>query len=583
LADAGARAGQRQAVALVAGLIEGGANHAVISPGSRSTPLALACLREPSLTSRVMIDERSAAFFALGIARVTGRPVIVVATSGSAPANWYPAVIEAHEDNLPLVLVSADRPAELLDCGANQTTDQAGLFGGRARGCLVLPAADDNAAERDTAHAAALGVRAANLSLWPRPGPVHVNAAFREPLVDVAVTDVSQRATQSVPTTAIATPQSAPAARALDEIADTFSEGQGVIVCGPCKPGTIDPPALLELADKCGAPVLADPLSGIRFGPWPKDYVITGFDAFLRHAPPARHDWIVQFGSTPTSAALQRWIANPGSPRPIVVAAQSPWSDPSLRSRLVVLADPSMVVDSLLDMTPPVSRGDWLKKWRRADNAVRLSLGNTETLPVESRLMEAIARHLPASGTLFLGNSMVVRDADSFLRSRDQPMAVFGNRGVSGIDGNVSTALGIAAATTEPMIAVVGDVALFHDLNALALAAEQAMTVVVINNGGGAIFGYLAQRDLPEFAHGWLTPPGLDMEKVAAAFGLEYHRVATGGEAGPTLEATVAAGHGVLVDFVVDRDASLMAHRAWWQSLGARLPAPDEDHGASTR
>ncbi len=358
LADDQALEGLRQAQSLVAGLVKGGVMRAVISPGSRSTPLALACLRHECLTTEVVIDERSAAFFALGMARKSCRPVVLVATSGSAPANWYPALVEAHEDRIPLIFVSADRPPELLDCGANQTTNQSVLVGQRVRAFLALAPA--SGADVDYPHAASVGARAADISQWPWPGPVHVNVPFREPLVVAATGDADPAANRMAEPVNVARPTLEPDAWALGEIAAAISGGRGMIVCGPCHSGVIDPSALVTLADKCDAPILADPLSGLRCGPWPKRSVISSYDGFLRGQPPASPEWVLHFGATPTSAALQRWLAQPGMPRPMIVSAYPGWPDPSLRAGLVIHADPGRVIEMLCDRVSVASHTDWM-------------------------------------------------------------------------------------------------------------------------------------------------------------------------------------------------------------------------------
>ncbi len=563
MADDQALAGLRQAQSLIAGLVQGGVMQAVVSPGSRSTPLALACLRHERLTTEVVIDERSAAFFALGVARKSCRPVVLVATSGSAPANWYPALIEAHEDRIPLVFVSADRPPELLDCGANQTTTQNALFGDRVRAFLALGPSSGGAI--DYVHASSVGTRAADLSLWPCPGPVHVNVPFREPLVVVG----TELADNAVPRPAqpanVARPVLEPDAWALGEIDKAMSGGRGIIVCGPCHSGEIDPSALVTLAEKCAAPILADPLSGLRCGAWPKRAVISGYDAFLRGQAPGYPDWVLQFGGTPTSGALRRWLAQPQMPQPMIVAAYPPWPDPALRAGLVVHADPGRVIEMLCDMVSVASHAIWTDDWRRSDDEIWSV--DAAALPAEAALMQAVSATIAENGSLFLGNSMIIRDADSFLIGRDAPLAIFGNRGVSGIDGNISTAAGIAATAPEATIAIVGDVALFHDLNGVALAARHELKLIVVNNGGGAIFGYLAQKQLPEFEHGWLTPPGLDLERVADLFGLSYHRIGTDENPQVVLDRALCRPGPMLIEMRVSREASSVAHREWWRAL----------------
>ena len=272
---------------LVSGLVTGGTRHAVISPGSRSSPLALAADLCPHLATTILPDERSAAFFALGQARAEGRPVLVIATSGTAPANWFPAVIEASMDAVPLVLVSADRPEELLRTGANQTVDQDHLFGRYVRDYLRLPAPG----KRDVSLFASTGRRVADAAIWPRPGPVHVNAAFREPLLpstDEPVVDWPEAVDE------IQRPTVRPDPAAMDRLERRLDGGNGVILCGRARYPTAFAQVLGELAHRLRCPVLADPLSNLRWGPHRRDNIVTGADLLLRRRVGGpRPDWIL--------------------------------------------------------------------------------------------------------------------------------------------------------------------------------------------------------------------------------------------------------------------------------------------------
>lgn len=549
----------RRAAALLDGLAGGGASHVVLSPGSRSTPLALAAARGEGLTLYVSPDERAGGFFALGLARATRLPAILVATSGSAPGHWLPAAIEAAEDDVPLVLVSADRPPELVGCGANQATDQSRLFGAHSRANFTLAADASPALARD------LGRRVALACRWPWPGPVHVNAAFREPLVPA-------RATDCPPWRSRCEPVPVPAggvveADALARAAAVFQGRRGVVLAGRLPTGDPAAAGAARLADLLGCPLVADPLSGLRAGSDGEEHLTTA-DALLRDGSLPAPEWCLRVGAPPVSRLLEEWAGR--AARSLVVTRRAAWQDPARTAEYVLPGDPAATLAGLAAVV--AERGLRAAPWPElaALQAAALeALARLDPAPAEAGLVTALARELPEGAALFLGNSLVVRDFDRFLPWREAALALYANRGVSGIDGNVASAAGIAAGLDRPMLAVVGDVALFHDLNALWLAARHGVVVLVINNGGGAIFAELPQAALPEFDRLWLTPTGLDLAAAAALFGLPFAR-----HQDPSALAAVAAQHlargeAALLELVVDREASARGRRAWWAACRA--------------
>lgn len=562
-ADAGdpGAAAYRRAVALLDGLTAAGLEAVVVSPGSRSTPLALAAARCTALRVHVVADERSAAFFALGLARATGRPPALVATSGSAPAHWLPAVIEACEDEQPVLLLSADRPPELLDCGANQATAQHRLFATHARALFTLPP------EATAGHAHDVGRRAAAACLWPRRGPVHVNVAFREPLV---AADPSSCRAWSPGAPAVHVPgRVTPDLGALASTAARFAGRRGAILAGRLPPGDAAAGAVLALATALDCAVIADPLSGLRAGQDMAARVLCAADAFLRDPAMAAPDWLIRVGLPPVSQRVERWAAR--CPDILQLAATPEWADPLRAAGKVLLGDPAA---SLSALAAAVTRaGLRAAPWHELDEleaAALASLATRDGLPAEVALVRAIAAAAPAGTPVFIANSLVVRDFDSFLPRRAAPLALHANRGVSGIDGNLSTAAGIVAGAARPGLAVLGDLALFHDLNALSLCRDRPLVVVVVNNGGGAIFGQLPQAALPEFDELWLTPPRLDLQHAAAMFDLDYARLDAASDLEVVIASRLAAGRPSLLEFVVDRSASHAGRLAWWQSLETR-------------
>jgi 2-succinyl-5-enolpyruvyl-6-hydroxy-3-cyclohexene-1-carboxylate synthase len=554
----------RRSVALFDGLAGAGLRHIVLSPGSRSTALALAAARCEAFTLHVIADERSAAFFALGLARATGGPAALVATSGSAPAHWLPAAIEACEDEQPLLLLSADRPLELLDCGANQATEQGRLFAAHARAVFALPA---DAGDR---HAWDVGRRAAAACRWPRPGPVHINVALREPLVPA---DPEACTAWSPGPAAVEAPAKAtPSLPALAGWAARLRGRTGAILVGRLPPSDPAAEAAIELAQALDCPLIADPLSGLRHAGHPGARVICTADAFLRHPAAPVPDWLIRVGRPPVSRWVEEWAARCGDT--LLLGQNAAWADPSRAAARVVLGDPAASLAALAAVArrAELQAAPW-DALDRLDAAAREALAGIEAPPAEAALVRAAAAAAGSRTPLFVSNSLVVRDFDSFLGRDGEALVLHANRGVSGIDGNLSTAAGIAAGSGRTTLAVLGDLALFHDLNALALLREVPVVAVVINNGGGAIFGQLSQAALPEFERLWLTPPGLSAERAAALFDLPYDRLDIAADPAAMLRDALAAGRGMLLEYVVDRAASHAGRKAWWDALAGSVTA----------
>lgn len=531
---------------LMDGFAAAGVNRAVISPGARSTPLALAALRHPAITTHVIIDERAAAFFALGMAKAEGLPVVLIATSGSAVANWFPAVVEADMGRVPLLLLSADRPPELQDCGANQTMDQLGLFGSHVRAFHPLPPAD-----AATAWLSGLAARGVAASLGPLPGPVHINVPLREPLVPADPLAFScPAATAVVPRRLAAALHPDPASYA--ELNALLAAGPGAIVCGPDDLGSTARVAIVDLAGRLGVPLFADILSSLRCGGNVLANVLAHPDQVARTAPTAA--WVLRFGGTPVARATNAWLERNRGVQ-IVLAAHPRHADPIGSATHVLHADPAILCRGL---DAPTAAPRWLERFLDLDRAASMAAGAAcaDDRIFEGSLLRALLHALPAGTPLFLGNSLTVRATDWFAGRGAAPRRVFGNRGVSGIDGNLSTACGIAA-TLGPTVAVVGDLAFLHDLNALALGKHCPLTVVLLDNGGGGIFDHLPQAALPEFEQGWLTPQSFDPACAAQAFGLVCTRAAGVREAVAAIVAALDTPRLSIVHLSIDRSLSL--------------------------
>jgi len=438
--------------ALLSSLYQGGVRHVVIAPGSRNTPLTAALTSEGApFRTWLHLDERSAGYFALGLARQTGTPVVVTCTSGTAAANFLPAAVEARLSRVPLVFLTADRPPEARDVGAAQTVDQVNLFGTHAKWSADLPVADASALDELVRYAASAGARAAATALEAPSGPVHLNIPFREPLIeagDLPFGDVEQPVARS--------PRRAePDAATVARLAAMLPGRRGLLVCGPESEG-LPAEEIAALARALGWPVIADPLSGLRAGTHDRALVIDSVDALVR-VPElvvvAAPQVVVRFGTAMTCKPFNTWLAAlPGVHRIVVDPAEPStggWRDPDLQADESVAADPGSLARALLAVIEGSSTDPaWAALWTDANATARTALrAASEEIaePFEGRVVYDLADALPDGATLVAGNSMPVRDIDSFFASTERRVRIVGTRGASGIDGVVSTAVGAAA------------------------------------------------------------------------------------------------------------------------------------------
>jgi len=553
------------ASAMVDALVAGGVRHACVSPGSRSTALALALARHDAITVHVHLDERSAAFFALGIVKASGEPVALACTSGTAAAEYLPAVVEASQSRTPLVLLTADRPPRLRGTGANQTIDQTDLYGRFARTYLEPPVpatTADVAAWRDT------GERAVATATSPPTGPVHVNCCFEEPLVpDGADVGAAPDVPAAEPTAR--EPDREAARAALGGIFETFAGRRGVLTVGGLRPPSTL--ALLSLAGLLGWPVLAEPLSGLRLdassagrslaaGQW-----LAGDAAWLAaHRP----ELVLQVGASPTTRATQALL---GSADAVVVLDRDHLDpDPDRRAERRVRVDPELFAAVAWDEAeagnrPPPADPAWADAWRGADLLARAAVDRTIDAwsePFEGRIARDLAGFLPHGSVFCVGSSSPVRDLDAYMAPRRPPriwnptdlVRFVANRGASGIDGFVSTTLGAAAADVGPTYALLGDLTFLYDAGALLWSARRGApaVLVVLRNGGGEIFSLLAQRELPEHRELFVTPHTTDLGAVCAAAGAGHERVDRATAFLPAVERAAREGGVGVVEVVVD-------------------------------
>jgi 2-succinyl-5-enolpyruvyl-6-hydroxy-3-cyclohexene-1-carboxylate synthase len=507
-----------------------------VAPGSRSTPLTVAVSEHPQLEVLSHLDERSAAFFALGRGRRTGSPTALVCTSGTATANFHPAVLEASESRVPLLALTADRPPELQDSGANQTTDQTSLYGDAVRYHRTLPEPEPDARKLRSLRTTV--DRAVAETTATPPGPVHLNVPFRKPLEPVEVPgdipegferEYPEAATGRVGPFVTRTRGETRLRRAdLQALAGAVEDvDRGLVVCGPADRPMPARPALSRLAEATGFPVLADPLSGLRFGPHVEQTTVCGgYDSYLDGAESwADPELVLRYGASPTSKTLRKYLAAADA-RQVVVDPAGGWREAEFTATDLVAADPSPLADGLAAAVEESGSPDWHGRFADAEaDYWPLVAEACEERLFEGAVLHEVARRLPDPTTLFVSNSMPVRDLDRFGRPRTADVFALGNRGVSGIDGVTSTALGAGSATDDPLVLVTGDLAYYHDMNGL-LALERCdvdATVVLLNNDGGGIFHKLPIEDFdPPFTEQFVTPHGLDFAPTGELYDLEF-------------------------------------------------------------
>ncbi len=617
-----------------------GVRHVVYCPGSRSTPLALRFMEHPRLRCWMHLDERSAAFFALGMAKRRREPVAVLCTSGTAAANLAPAVVEAHYARVPLLLLTADRPPELRDAGAPQTMDQLHLYGRHVRWFLevALPESEPELLR----YVRTVAAKAVAAATGPFSGPVHLNFPFREPLIPeppeatdepwpsgrpepdrLAAEWAASADSPLTPYAQVTAGVPSIGAREVQRLAEQLTAAErGIIVCGP----QTDPEfaaAVSQLAQRLQFPLLADPLSQVRCGRHSLAAVIDTYDALLRvpsFVEQARPEIIVRFGGLPVSKPLLQYMSRYADVRQLVVDVTPVWADPVFTAAEVLLADPTDVcrrlVAALQSISPmpegadgPMAAGSgagsapdasgkvaslagakreaWLAWWQEAHRRARhvmeremaASMDNGEAGErseqlFEGRIFHELSRLLPEGSVLFAGNSMPVRDLDSFFPVMDKTLTFYANRGVNGIDGVVSSALGVSAAGDGPALLVIGDLSFYHDLNGLLAAKLHGLnlTVVLVNNDGGGIFSFLPQANYPEhFEALFGTPHGLSFEPAVSMYGGRFVRVESWDQFAREVRRGLTEGGLHVIEVRSRRDVNVRQHRRIWEQVARAL------------
>ena len=557
---------------------------AVISPGSRSSPLALACEQHPAITTWIAIDERSAAFFAMGLAQRTQQPVLLIATSGTAVANWLPAVVEANHSHTPLLLLSADRPDELQNCGANQTINQQNLFGAQVRTFIQLKHPSQQVLHSD--YLAHIVAQACHDSLSPNPGPVHLNIPFREPLLPQAADKKTLQAQitqlgkdiikiQTSPVcikTDFVPPEPEPAImRAIQTLLD---KPRGLIVCGRLSAAERKKfqAALLRLAATLNCPVLLDPLSGLRLNAQHDPLLLMNYDTFLLDQAALNKSspqWIIHFGQFPLSKKLQHYLQQQNCQR-VLINPYGDCPDPLHTRKILCPVLPAQFCQLILPFLYQRTDRYWLELWlhaeQQAEKRIIQSLQATQLF--EGLVIHELLQAIPDQALMFSGNSLAIRDFDTFICHHNalKTLPLYANRGASGIDGNISTFAGLLA--THPTrfgVAVLGDLSFYHDMNGLLLLKQLCQqgcngAIILLNNHGGGIFQYLPPRQLDTFEKLWQTDTGLAFRHCAALYQLDYLRISSRSELTQLSTALGQKGF-TLIEVMIDPQISVQCHR----------------------
>ena len=546
------------AFALASALADCGVRHVCISPGSRNAPLIAGFAAEDRLEKWTLLDERSAGFFAIGLARATGRPIVICCTSGSAAAEYHPAVVEASQSEVPLLVLTADRPEELRNVGAPQAIDQISLYGSATKLFIDAPPPDTNTT---VAHATDLATSVWTAATSGTPGPVHLNLPFREPLLGTMEGGTYQ------PLPAIAAPPDVVPLQ-LAKIANQLDGRKGIIVAGRTNDAEFAA-ACSELAAAARWPIFADPLSGLRHGTHPLDRVLAYGDPLVQAGAleQLKPEIVVRFGPVPTSKPVWKWLEDHPDIDQVLI---DPLSRDATHSATTSIAVPLAAAATALagDIAAPAPYG-WAESWSAADEAAGqavLAELQSASFPNEPSVARQVVASAPPGSIVTVGSSMPIRDVDTFGGKTASSLRIFGNRGTNGIDGIVSAALG-AAASGATTITLLGDVSLFHDVNALGSAVQLGLplTIVVLNNDGGGIFHFLPHHDpdvLPTdtFDRYLATPHGTNFVSIAAAFGLDAYDVSDQDELARLLETPV--DHPRLIQVNTDREQNLRLHRS---------------------
>src|SRR5690554_2227318 len=563
-----------------------GINYACLSPGSRNTPLTLAIANNKKIKSFVHIDERSSAFFALGIAKVTNMPVVVVSTSGTATAELYPAIIEAYQQRVPLIVCTADRPPELLNTGANQTINQNNLYKNHIRWFVDVGLPEP--IPRRIRHIKAVAKRAVYESLVHSKGPVHLNFPFRKPFepddyTDEIYDDVIKTAEMVLPdkkTLFEENGRNISSEKWFKEVIDFTSRlRKGLIIAGPENYNERFHKNCQKLASILGYPILADGASQLRFGKHNKENILFSFEGFLRSVffnGKYQPEIILQFGRTVTSKALELYLEKCNAIR-FMINEYGNWVDPANRADASFACKPYIFCEKMrehFESNKSKKKDEsWLNLFDKADKLslkVKERIISNSKFPNECRIIEELINLIPDNFNLMISNSMPVRDFDYFAPVTQKNITIFNNRGASGIDGITSTALGLAAADKKTTILLTGDSAFYYDLNALLAASKYKipLIIILINNNGGGIFEVLpVSRFGKVFEEFFVAPHNLNFEPFVKGYGGNYSLIKSWKSFKDEFNLALKRKNFSVLEIKTDAAASLKLRQTYWNEV----------------
>ena len=553
--------------AFIAELVQTGVEDVVISPGSRSTPIAMVMAEHSDLRVHIHVDERSAAFFALGIAKASKKPVVLLCTSGTAAANYYPAIAEAKISRVPLVVVTADRPHELRDVGAPQTIDQIHLYGHHVK-WFVEMAPPDHSLEM-IRYARTVCARAVSTAIAAPAGPVHLNFPLREPLIPLLDEDnLFQQQERTAGYVNITQPTITLDEGQYNQFADFLqSIDNGIIICGQMDEDEFSG-AVVALAEKLNFPILADPLSQLRGGDRSKDNIIDTYDSFLRFDESKKilkPEFIIRFGSMPVSKALTNFLKENHAALQWVIDGGLGWRDPYLLSSEMIYCDETIFCREIEKRISYKLDSRQLLRWQEFNKLTKnvLSQINQVKEMSEGKVFYQLEELVPDGATIFVGNSMPIRDLDTFFHNTRKRFNIMANRGANGIDGTISTALG-AATISQPLYLIVGDLTFFHDLNGLVAAKMKKLniTILLINNNGGGIFSFLPQASHSKhFELLFGTPLDLDFKHAVQMYGGQFMSISDWDHFSSALLQAGRTDGLKVIEVVTNRDSNVKEHR----------------------
>jgi 2-succinyl-5-enolpyruvyl-6-hydroxy-3-cyclohexene-1-carboxylate synthase len=562
--------------AFVVELVQTGIKDVVVSPGSRSTPMAMVMAEHPELNIHIHVDERSAAFFALGIAKATNKPVAILCTSGTAAANYFPAIIEARYSRVPLLVLTADRPHELREVGAPQAINQIHLYGQHVKwfADMALP---ENSNEL-IRYARTVGARAAAIASQAPAGPVHLNFPFREPLIPKLDEEIFELKERPMGYVQVRNGELTIRQDEFREISQKLKGyKKGIIVCGNIADNRFAQ-AVTELSAALKFPVLADPLSQLRSGLHSLENIVEAYDTFLRNEDAKEYlkpDVILRFGAMPVSKALTIFLKENHQAEQFVIDGAGGWRDPATLSTEMIFCNETIFCEQLSGLTETKESTEFLEKWQEINDLTKanMALIKDSQMLSEGRLFYQIAEMLPEEATLFVGNSMPIRDLDSFFLNNHKSINVMANRGANGIDGTVSTALG-AALYSQPLYLVLGDLTFFHDLNGMIAAKLYGIDIriIVVNNNGGGIFSFLPQSQHPKnFELLFGTPLNLEFEHAVRMFNGNYTKVKDWDHFRELMKQSSDVKGLNVYEVVTNRDSNLTQHRDFWRIVSQEI------------